>query len=55
MDDHVQIEAAALDVRAQPPVRMRFLHGAVEALRRAEVLAPDVDVGLVAADGCRPR
>ncbi len=50
MDDDVQIESAPLDVLAQPPVRIGFLHGAVEALRRAEVLAPDVHVGLVAAN-----
>ena len=50
MDDHVEVEAAALDVLSKPAIGVRFLHRATEALSRPEVFAPNVHVRLVAAD-----
>src|SRR2546422_7890613 len=51
MDYHIQIEAASLDVLAQPTPGVGLLHRTTEALGRPEILAPNVDVGLVASNG----
>ncbi len=51
VDHDVEIEPASLDVLSEPPLRVRFLDRATQALRRSEILAADVDVRLVAPDG----
>ena len=51
VNDDIQIKAGPLDILAQPPLGIGLVQGALQALRRAEVLAPNVDVGLMAADG----
>src|SRR5437867_7197876 len=50
MDDDIQVEAAPLDVLAQPASGVSFFHCPIEAMSRAEILAPNVNVGLVAPD-----
>src|SRR5207247_11405614 len=50
MDHDIQIEAAALDVPAEPALRVRFSDCTSEPFGRLEVLTSNVDVGFVAAD-----
>ncbi len=53
MDHDVEVEARALDVPAEQPRVVGFLHRAAEHLPRLHVLAPDVDEPDVRVD--RPR
>ena len=51
MDDHVQVETGPLDVFAQPTLAVGLIDGPLQPLGRLEVLAPNVDIGLMTADG----
>src|SRR5207249_4975079 len=50
MDDDIQVEAAPLDVLAQPASGVSFFHCPIEAIGWPKILAPNVDVRLVAPD-----
>jgi hypothetical protein len=51
VDHHVQVKPGPLDILAEPALSVGLIYGALKALRRPEVLAPNVDIGLVTADG----
>src|SRR5438552_539897 len=51
VDDHIQIKAGSLNVLPKPVLAVGFIDGALQALRRPEIFAPNVDVRLMTADG----
>jgi len=46
MDDYVQVKAGPQDVLAKPPFTLGLLDGALQALGRPKIFAPNVDVAL---------
>src|SRR5262249_29710169 len=49
--DHVQVKAGPLDVLAKPTLVIGLIYSALQPLGWPEVFAPNVDIGLMAADG----
>src|SRR6516225_4153664 len=51
VDHDFQVKAGPLDVLAEPIPAIGLTDGALQALGRTEILAPNVNIGLVTADG----
>ena len=51
MNDNVQVKTGSLDVLAQPPLTVGLVQGTLQTFGRSEVLASDVNVRFVTADG----
>src|SRR5262249_4127354 len=51
MDNNIEIETSLLDIHAEPAFPRGLVDGALQSPGRTEILAPNVDIRFVTADG----